>query len=35
MKLSILLATLLVSFSASADYFKAGLGYSVGGAVEF
>ncbi len=35
MKLGILLAALLVSFSASADYFKAGLGYGIGGKEKF
>lgn len=34
MRLGVLLATLLVSFSASANYFKAGLGYAVGGDVK-
>jgi opacity protein-like surface antigen len=34
MKFSMLMATMLMSVSASADYFKAGVGYSVGGEIE-
>ncbi len=35
MKAILVIAMSLVSFSASADYFKAGLGFNVGGEVEF
>lgn len=35
MKAILVIALSIVSFSASADYFKAGLGYNVGGEVEY
>lgn len=35
MKAILMIAMSLVSFSASANYFKAGLGFNVGGEVEF
>lgn len=34
MKLVVAIAMMFVSFNASADYFKAGLGYAVGGKVK-